>query len=46
LKLRFEPGKAPRGIPDWIDKARQTIAVRLKASSITASDVSTYLRHG
>jgi hypothetical protein len=38
--------QSAQGIPERMDKARQTIAERLKASSITSSDVSPYLRHG
>ena len=46
LEAAIRARQSAQGIPDWIDKVRQTIAERLKAPSITSSDVSPYLRHG
>ena len=46
LKAAIRALQSAEEIPDRIDKARQTIAERLKASSITSSEVSPYLRHG
>jgi hypothetical protein len=46
LEAAIRARQSAQGIPERMDKARQTIAERLKASSITSSDVSPYLRHG
>jgi len=46
LNRRFAPGRTPRGLRSAWNKARQTIADQVKTSSVTSSDVSTYLRHG
>jgi len=39
-------GRTPRGLRSARNKARQIVAILIKTSSITSSDVSTYLRHG
>jgi hypothetical protein len=40
------PAERPRGVRSASNKARQITEMMVKASSITSSDVSTYLRHG
>jgi hypothetical protein len=46
LESAIQSGRTPEDCGARENKARQIIAALVKVSSITSSDVSTYLRHG
>ena len=46
VERAIRSSRSVQRIAEGVNKARQTVADRVKPSSITSSDVSTYLRHG